>query len=91
MWFSFQNEQGTCNFNDMLQEITKFFNHLTINHHLTIMLFGKSAKPRAFKDINVNILVVYYRNKKKAWMDADPFKERFHNMHTMNCWFEHCS
>lgn len=46
---------------------------------LPLMVIGKSAKPRAFKNINIKSLPVYYKNSKKAWMDCDLFKG----------WFEH--
>lgn len=48
-------------------------------HKLPLMVIGKSAKPRAFKNINVNALPVYYRNSKKAWMNAHLFQEWFEN------------
>lgn len=47
------------------------------NHKLPLMVIGKSAKPRAFKNLNVNSLPVSYRNSKKAWMTSQLFKEWF--------------
>lgn len=47
------------------------------NHKLPLMFIGKSAKPRAFKNMNLNSLPVYYRSQKKAWMDGVLFKEWF--------------
>ncbi|GFS52135.1 jerky protein homolog-like [Trichonephila clavipes] len=50
------------------------------NHKLPLMVIGKSAKPRAFKNVNMKSLPVYYRSqKKKAWMNAMLFKEWFHD------------
>lgn len=48
------------------------------NHKLHLMLMGKSAKPRAFKHVNMKSLPVYYRNQEKVWMDRKLFKEWFH-------------
>uniref|UniRef100_A0A8C4SMY0 HTH CENPB-type domain-containing protein n=1 Tax=Erpetoichthys calabaricus TaxID=27687 RepID=A0A8C4SMY0_ERPCA len=49
--------------------------HLTVL--LPLMVIGKSAKPRCFKNMNMNSLPVFYRNQKKAWMDRALFKEWF--------------
>ncbi|GFT00658.1 jerky protein homolog-like [Trichonephila clavipes] len=49
------------------------------NHKLPLMVIGKSAKPRAFKNVNIKSLPVYYRSQKKAWMNAMLFKEWFHD------------
>ncbi|GFV62728.1 tigger transposable element-derived protein 2 [Trichonephila clavipes] len=49
------------------------------NHKLPLMVIGKSAKPRAFKNVNMKSLPVYYRSQKKAWMNAMLFKEWFHD------------
>ncbi|GFW67928.1 jerky protein homolog-like [Trichonephila clavipes] len=35
------------------------------NHNLPLMVIGKSAKPRAFKNVNMKSLPVYYRSQKK--------------------------
>lgn len=45
---------------------------------LPLMVIGKSKNPRAFKNINVNSLPVFYRHQKKAWMTSALFKEWFH-------------
>lgn len=47
------------------------------NHKLPLMVIGKPAKPRAFKNINVNALPVTYKNSKNAWMTSKLFKEWF--------------
>ena len=44
---------------------------------LPIMVIGKSEKPRALKNMNMNSLPVYYRNQKEAWMNSVLFKEWF--------------
>ncbi|GFU05084.1 jerky protein homolog-like [Trichonephila clavipes] len=49
------------------------------NHKLPLMVIGKSAKPRDFKNVNMKSLPVYYRSQKKAWMNAMLFKEWFHD------------
>jgi hypothetical protein len=43
------------------------------------MVIGKPAKPRAraFKNLSLNTLPVYYRNQTKSWMDSELFKEWF--------------
>lgn len=40
-----------------------------------LLLIGKSHRPRAFKNINVNSLPVTYRANRKAWMTCDIMKE----------------
>lgn len=47
------------------------------NLKLKTMLIGKSKKPRAFKNVHIQSLPVYYKNQKSAWMDADLFKKWF--------------
>lgn len=47
------------------------------NHKLPLMVIGKAAKPRAFKNVQMNSLPVFYRNQKKAWMNKELFKEWF--------------
>ena len=49
----------------------------TGEHKLPLMLIGKSAKPRALKNISINCLSVLYRSPQKAWMSADLFKNWF--------------
>ncbi|XP_054256871.1 jerky protein homolog-like [Macrosteles quadrilineatus] len=46
-------------------------------HKLPLFVIGKSAKPRAFKNLDVSKLPVYYRAQKSAWMDSYLFKEWF--------------
>lgn len=50
----------------------------TGNCKLDLVLIGKSAKPRAFKHIDIYNLPVIYRNQRSAWMDAKIFTEWFH-------------
>lgn len=47
------------------------------SHKLPLFVIGKSAKPRAFKNLNMSSLPVYYRAQKSAWMDSYLFKEWF--------------
>lgn len=47
------------------------------SHKLPLFVIGKSVKPRAFKNLNMNCLPVYYRAQKSAWMDTSLFKEWF--------------
>uniref|UniRef100_A0A1B6JVI3 HTH CENPB-type domain-containing protein n=1 Tax=Homalodisca liturata TaxID=320908 RepID=A0A1B6JVI3_9HEMI len=46
-------------------------------HKLPLFVIGKAAKPRAFKNINMDALPVYYRSQKSAWMDTYLFREWF--------------
>ena len=48
------------------------------NHKLKLLLIGKSKKPRAFQNVNVDNLPVKYTNQKSAWMDSSIFKSWFH-------------
>lgn len=49
----------------------------TGNHKLKLVVIGKSAKPRSFKNIIVSALPVTYTNQKSAWMDRNIFKKWF--------------
>lgn len=40
-------------------------------HKLKLVVIGKAAKPRAFKNISMAALPVSYTNQKNAWMDKD--------------------
>ncbi|XP_049861744.1 uncharacterized protein LOC126355469 [Schistocerca gregaria] len=46
-------------------------------HKLPLFVTVKSKKPRAFKNINLSFLPVYYHNQKSAWMDCNLFKSSF--------------
>lgn len=39
------------------------------DNKLTLLVVGKSKRPRAFKNVNVANLPVLYTNQKNAWMD----------------------
>ena len=45
---------------------------------LPLMVIGKSANPRCFKNINKAALPVLYRAQKNAWMDSQIFSDWFH-------------
>lgn len=47
------------------------------SHKMPLFVIGKSKKPRAFKNLNMATLPVYYRNQSSAWMDGALFKEWF--------------
>ncbi|XP_017796122.1 PREDICTED: tigger transposable element-derived protein 2-like [Habropoda laboriosa] len=47
------------------------------SHKLPLFVIGKSAKPRAFKNININALPVYYKAQKSVWMNSFLFEEWF--------------
>jgi hypothetical protein len=44
-------------------------------HKLAPLVIGKYAKPRCFKNVNVDNLGVMYKANKKAWMTAVLFQE----------------
>lgn len=46
-------------------------------HKIPLFVIGTAAKPRAFKNINMETLPVYYRSQKSAWMDTYLFREWF--------------
>ncbi len=48
------------------------------NHKLSLLVIGKSKKPRAFKNLNLNALPANYYNQKSAWMSQKIFSEWFH-------------
>lgn len=52
---------------------------LTVNmdgsEKLKPIVIGKSAKPRYFKNININQINCFYRANQKAWMTEQLFKE----------------
>lgn len=48
------------------------------NHKLSLLVIGKSKKPRAFKNLNLNALPAKYCNQKSAWMSQEIFSEWFH-------------
>ena len=48
-------------------------------HVLSSMVTGKSAKSRAFKNVNVKSLPMHYQSVKTTWMTQQLFKEWFHS------------
>ncbi|KAL4135498.1 hypothetical protein QTP88_007104 [Uroleucon formosanum] len=52
----------------------------TGNHRLPLLVIGKSKKPRAFKNLNMNALPVNYYTQKSAWMDQTIFFDWFHKV-----------
>lgn len=50
----------------------------TGNHRLPLLVIGKSKKPRAFKNLNINALPAKYYAQKSAWMDQTIFSDWFH-------------
>ena len=47
------------------------------SHKMPLFVIGKSKRPRAFKNVNLAALPVYYRHQSSAWMDSQLFKEWF--------------
>lgn len=43
------------------------------------MVIGKSAKPHAFRNLNMSSLPVHYRKQTKGWINSALFKEWFHD------------
>ena len=52
----------------------------TGNHKLPLVLIGKSANPRCFKNINKDALPVKYCAQKSAWMNSSIFSDWFINI-----------
>ena len=52
----------------------------TGNHKLPLVLIGKSANPRCFKNINKAALPVKYCAQKSAWMNSNIFSDWFINI-----------
>ncbi len=50
----------------------------TGKHKLPLMVIGKAANPRCFKNVNRQALPVQYCNQKNAWMDSHIFSDWFH-------------
>lgn len=48
-------------------------------HKLPLMVIGKSAHPRALKNLSPQTLPVYYTHQKSAWMDSVLFKRWFYD------------
>lgn len=46
---------------------------------LPLIVIGKSARPRALKNVSSSCLGVYYKSQKKAWMDSELFEDWFQN------------
>ena len=46
-------------------------------HKLKPVLIGKSAKPRCFKNVNMDVLPVTYKSQRNAWMNSEIFAEWF--------------
>lgn len=49
----------------------------TGTHKMPLFVIGKSAKPRAFKNVNPSSLPVYYQSQRSAWMDSKLFTDWF--------------
>lgn len=52
----------------------------TGNHKLPLLVIGKSQKPLAFKNFNLNALPMNYYAQKSAWMDQTIFLDWFHEV-----------
>ena len=46
---------------------------------LPLLFIGKSKRPRCFKNTNMDILPVIYRNQKNAWVNTEIFSSWFHD------------
>ncbi|GFW69232.1 jerky protein homolog-like [Trichonephila clavipes] len=78
--FASQDEKSAPGYKKSKDRVTLMACSISFgNHKLPLMVIGKSAKPRAFKNVNMKSLLVYYRSQKKAWMNAMLFNERFHD------------
>ncbi|XP_054737977.1 jerky protein homolog-like [Anastrepha obliqua] len=72
------HEQSASGFKKNKERITvAFCSNAAGTHKIPLFVIGKSAKPRAFKNLNPSSLPVYYKSQKSAWMNSDLFKEWF--------------
>ncbi|XP_028649015.2 jerky protein homolog-like [Erpetoichthys calabaricus] len=73
-----QEERSAPGFKMDKQRLTVLAcSNASATNKLPLMVIGKSAKPRCFKNMNMNSLPVFYRNQKKAWLDRALFKKWF--------------
>ena len=49
----------------------------TGTHKLKPVMIGKFAKPRCFKNVNMDALPVIYKSQRNAWMNSEIFAEWF--------------
>ena len=49
----------------------------TGTHKLKPVMIGKFAKPRCFKNVNMNALPVIYKSQRNVWMNSEIFAEWF--------------
>jgi hypothetical protein len=54
------------------------YNNASGTYKLPLFVIRTSRKPRAFKNLNLSSLPVYYHAQKSAWMDATLSREWFH-------------
>ena len=47
----------------------------TGTHKLQPVVIGKFAKPRCFKNVNMNVLPAIYKSQRNAWMNSEIFNE----------------
>lgn len=57
----------------------------TGNHKLKLVMIGKPAKPRCFKNVNMSALPLIYTNQNNAWMNREIFKNWFLNTFVPEC------
>ena len=63
----------------ILSRITGLFGSSANGHRFKPLIIGKAARPRAFKNLDMSTLPVYYYNNKSAWMTKDIFRDWFVN------------
>ncbi|XP_050313664.1 jerky protein homolog-like [Anthonomus grandis grandis] len=72
------HEQSASGFKKNKERITvAVCSNAAGTHKIPLFVIGKSAKPRAFKNLNPSSLPVYYKSQKSAWMNSDLLKEWF--------------
>lgn len=74
-----KNEAAASGYKKSKQRVTvSLCSNATGIHKLPLILISKSTKPRAFKNVNMKSLPVYYHSSRTAWKNQELFKEWFH-------------
>lgn len=74
--FCFKDNESKGAKNSKERIIVAFLTN-AIGEKENILVIGKSAKPRCFKNLDIKRLPVYYYNNKKAWMTSKIFEDFF--------------
>ena len=69
----------SCNFKKAKERVTIMAcSNASGSHRLPLVVINKSAKPRCFKQMDMDALPVHYFPQTKSWMDCQIFSKWFH-------------